>query len=309
MNQQSATLRWRPWLTAARPLAHGMIALPLLWGQALALLLAQALHWQWLLLAIAFGALCQAYSLYLNDSADEPLDRRNDSYWLSGGSRVIPEGQLSGRQLYGAALALAVGLVLLSLLASVGGRPWMPPLTVAALALGWSYSLAPLQSSYRGYGELHQAVSCGVLLPVIGFYLQSGSFSFFPWLGVLPVTLIYFASNIVTALPDVPSDRQGGKRSYPVRHGAGRAHKHALLMLGVAYLLVLAVNTQLTGASWSGLLLVTPAFILLCCAARVSDNQQHPRSLQRYMTLTLGSQGWILLAWTILLFWQGAAAA
>ena len=270
-------------------------------------------------LAIAFGALCQAYALYLNDYADETLDRRNESYWLSGGSRVIPDGLLRGSQLYGAALGLAGGLVLLGLLAWVGGRPWMPVLTLTALALGWSYSLAPVRASYGGFGELHQAVSCGVLLPVIGYYLQSGTLVTFPWPVLLPLALIYFASNIVTALPDVSSDRQGGKRSYPVRHGTARARTHALLLLGAAYLLVLLVDVRLFGGSWFGLLCVAPAVALLFYAAQRSgqppeqQTEARPaleqRSLKRYMTATLGSQGWVLLTWTILLFWRGAAAA
>lgn len=290
-----------------------MIALPLLWGQAVALVVTQQFDWLWLVICQLFGVLLQAYCLYLNDYADEPLDRLNQTYWLSGGSRVIPDGQLTGRQLYRAAMVLLGLLLVLSVLVYFGGRAWLPALTGVAIVLGWSYSLPPLKASYAGLGELHQAISCGVVLPAIGFYLQSGSLVAFPWLALLPVALIFFASNIVTALPDVASDRQGGKRSYPVRHGFATAHKHALMVSATAYVLLVVVNVQLTGEAWAGLLLVAPALAALAFGWRppltAPAESPAPPALKRFMVLTIGGHAWALLAWTILLFWRGAQPA
>ncbi|MGB1582129.1 MAG: prenyltransferase, partial [Nevskiales bacterium] len=200
-----------------------MIAIPLLFGQALALVAGESFNWQWFALIHVFGLLCQIYILYLNDYADEALDRINQSYWLSGGSRVIPEGHLTGQQLYAASFIALGGLLVLSAVGYTLGRGWMPALTGLALVLGWSYSLAPIKASYRGYGELHQAFSCAVFLPVMGFYLQVGSLVAFPWALLLPLVLIFFAANIITALADATSDKLGGKQTYPVRHGDARA--------------------------------------------------------------------------------------
>ena len=96
----------------------------------------QAFDWSWFVFCLFFGLLCQAYCLYLNDYADEALDRNNQDYWLSGGSRVIPDGYLSGQQLYRGALWLAGILVLLGLVVVTADRPWMPLLVAAALVLG-----------------------------------------------------------------------------------------------------------------------------------------------------------------------------
>ncbi len=297
---------WRAWMTAARPAAHPMIALPLLLGQALAWLITEQFSWYWLFICQLFGVLIQMYSLYLNDYADEAVDRLNQTYWLSGGSRVIPDGQLQGQQLYRAAVVCAGLTVLLSALTYGSGRNWMPALTGLAIFLGWSYSMPPLQASYRGSGELHQAFSCGVTLPVIGFYLQSGNLGAVPWLALTPLALVFFASNIVTALPDIPADTQGGKRSYPVRHGAASARTHALLLSVTAVLLLFPINSMLLTWSWLVWLVVGPALALLGIAGLAQPFREadtvDPGALKRYMSLTMGSHAWLLLTWTILLF-------
>lgn len=299
------------WITAARPVAHGMIALPLLWGQALAWVATQQFDWLWFLIIQLFGAGCQIYCLYLNDYADEATDRLNRSYWLSGGSRVIPNGQLSGRQLYRASFVVLVGLLALSGLAYQLERSVMPALTLLAVGLGWSYSLPPLQSSYRGYGEFHQAISCGVVLPVMAFYLQSGSLAAFPWLLLFPVALLFFAGNIVTSLPDLVSDKRSNKRSYPVRHGYERAHKDAIAVLFIAYTLGFVVNQPWASYWLSNLTIFGPALLLLVNAQRIVLTEPEPvktnPNLKRFILLLSLSQAWVMALWTGWLYWHGIA--
>ena len=180
-----------PWLQAARPLAHPMIFIPLAIGQAYALHTNGAFSWAAFAGALLFGVLYQVYLLYTNDHADEAIDRTNEQHWLSGGSRVLPEGKLNGDQLLvGARLAL-VALAGLSLfLAVFKERPWMPVALLLAAALCWGYNRPPLQLSYRGHGEVLQGLGCGVLLPLIGYYLQQGSLAAFPWLALIPLYLV-----------------------------------------------------------------------------------------------------------------------
>ena len=307
----------RPWLIAARPIAHGMIALPLLWGQGLALVSNAQFDWLWFAMIHLFGVGIQIYSLYLNDYADEATDRLNQSYWLSGGSRVIPDGQLSGRQLYFASLVVVFGLFLLSAVAYQYGRNAMPALTCLAAFLGWSYSLAPIKSSYQGYGELHQAISCGVVLPVIAFYMQSGSLANFPWLLLFPTGLLFFAGNIVTALPDQASDAQSNKQSYPVRHGHGQAQHDAIIMLVIAYALGVLLYAPWSD-SWLGTFVIfAPAFLLLLPAQRAKQARAQDAIKssvgsndldKRFILLLTLSQAWVMTLWTGWLFWDGVTA-
>ncbi len=302
----------RHWVTAARPIGHGMIAIPLLWGQALALIFTNQFAWQWFFITHVFGLLIQIYILYLNDYADESIDRLNETYWLSGGSRVIPDGHLSGAHLFKGAMVAVSLMLLVSAICLALDRPWMLLLAGIAATLGWTYSLAPLQSSYRGFGELHQSLSCGLFLPVMAFYLQSGTFETFPWLYLLPVCLIFFAGNIVTAMPDVSADRMGNKRTYPIRHGGERARRDAVLLILAACLLIAGTSAASSGFI-AGLIIAGPAVVLLLYVYQsdlIHTADAENRALcKRYIGLTTASQLWVMLMWTIYLFWYGLRIA
>lgn len=294
---------------AARPVAHGMIALPLLWGQALALLAGGRFEWSAFVAIHLFGMLCQIYILYLNDVADEAVDRETQGTWLSGGSRVIPQGGLNGAQLFRAALLALSGMIAVSLVSAFAlDRPWMVALCALAAIAGWTYSLAPLRSSYRGSGEIHQALSCGVLLPLIAFYLQCGTLTGFPWALLIPMALLYYAGNLVTALPDVVADRRGGKLSFPVRHGEARAVRRIAWLLLPAYLTAIALSREWVSLFWMVVLVSGPALAILAVAAPTIRNAsritENPAACLRFATLTSASQAWMLTAWTSVLFWH-----
>ena len=295
---------------AARPLAHGMIALPLLWGQAVALVVTGRFEWSAFVAIHLFGVFCQIYILYLNDVADEAVDRGGDGTWLSGGSRVIPEGGLSGAQLFRAAFLALAGMVLVSLVcAGFFDRPWMLVLGALAAAAGWTYSLAPLKSSYRGTGEIHQALSCGVLLPLIAFYLQCGALAIFPWALLIPVVLIFHAGSLVTALPDVAADRRGGKLTFAVRHGESRTVRLVAFLLLLAYLSALALSRDGVSWPWMVVLVCGPALALLLLTVPTIRNparvMQGMSGRLKFASITTASQAWMLAAWTSVLFWHG----
>ncbi|MDD9892480.1 MAG: prenyltransferase [Gammaproteobacteria bacterium] len=297
----SAFANLLPWLTAARPVGHGMIAIPLLLGQGLALSVAGHFSWQWFVFAQLFGVFIQVHTLYLNDYADEQLDRQNHNYWLSGGSRVIPDGKLTGTQLYRASFIPAIAALGLACVAALDGRPLLLLFVVLGLFASWSYSLPPVKSSYRGFGELHQGLSCGVGLPLCAFYLQTGSLAAFPWLFLLPVFLIFFASNIVTALPDIDSDELGGKRTYPVRYGVIKAKRQAVLLSAFASALVLFFVLEATAAFATALLIAGPPSLLFI-GARFSGLTEDTTEHKRFMLTIMIGQLWLLLLWVAQLF-------
>ncbi|MEO0952215.1 MAG: prenyltransferase, partial [Pseudomonadota bacterium] len=119
--------RLRPWVQAARPIAHPMIFVPLLIGQAFAFDNSGQFNGTLFLCALLFGALYQIYLLYTNDHADAAIDATNQQYWLSGGSRVLPEGKLTAAQLLnGARITLLVLVAFTVFLAVAAQRPLMP---------------------------------------------------------------------------------------------------------------------------------------------------------------------------------------
>lgn len=226
----------RDWVQAARPLAQVNIAVPLLVGEALAIGWMGSIAVWPLVLVHAVGIAVHLHIVFSNDVADEAGDRDNTTFnAFSGGSRVLAQGKLEVGQLVAAARAMGALVLIGGVFGAVWlQRPWLLGLLAAALVLPWAYSFAPLRLSHRGWGELAQGAGVGVVLPLMGWYAQAGSFDAFPWAALAPMFLLGFASNITTALPDEPADRACDKRTWPVRYGTRRARKHSLQLLALA---------------------------------------------------------------------------
>lgn len=296
-----------PWIQAARPIAFPMILVPLLIGQAMAFRYGNTFGWVLLGYSIAFGALFQLYLLYTNDHADEAIDKTNHQHWLSGGSRVLPEGKLTGDQLLaGSRVALVVLVVLVGSLAVFADRPLMLVASVLAVALCWAYNRPPMQWSYRGRGDVLQGMGCGVLLPLIGYYLQVGTVFGFPWPTLVPLFLIFYAGNMVTALPDFASDVNGGKRTFPVRHGQARARWTILGTLAVAFASLPVVSSVLPAWILAGIAGPSVAIlvgVVVSGLVKRADVAEFPQCLAFVNWISV-SQAWFLCAWISALFWE-----
>ncbi|MDQ3033894.1 MAG: prenyltransferase [Myxococcota bacterium] len=227
----------RALLQAARPLAHGNIAPPLLYGQALAYVMTGAFSWRMLVLAQVFGLVDHLFIVFANDFADREADARNATFNVfSGGSRVLPEGRLSPRLVLLLAIALS-GILVAGTLPFALERPLLPILALAAVGLMLAYSYPPLALSYRGGGEWLQALGIGVVLPLVGFHAQEPSLAAIPWLALVPTLVLGLAGNVLTSLPDEPSDREAGKRTWTVRRGMDRAPRDLVALIALAIVL------------------------------------------------------------------------
>jgi 1,4-dihydroxy-2-naphthoate octaprenyltransferase len=289
----------RAWIRAARPLAHANIAPPLLLGQALAVAQGAALDWLSFALAHGFGVLDHLVIVFTNDVADREGDALHSAPTIfSGGSRVLQEKLLRPAQLVGAALAAAAALVALSGVGVWLGRPLLPLFAVAALGLLAAYSLPPLRLSYRGHGEILQGLGVGLVLPLLGFYLQAGSLAEAPWALFAPLVVFGFASNILTALPDVEADRAAEKRSWPVRRGEAKARRDAIVLLLVGLVLARQLAPPLP-AWW----LVLP--LLFVALALVALRDGSPRGRVRFVALAAASATALQLGLAVALFSRG----
>ncbi|MEZ4219355.1 MAG: prenyltransferase [Polyangiaceae bacterium] len=246
----------RAWLQAARPLSQANIAVPLLFGQALAYSSFHAFSWRRLLWVHAFGILAQLFIVFANDVADRDADRLNrEPTPFSGGSRVLVDGKITPRDLAYAALATALGLGLLGLsLTLVERLPFALLLATCPLFLLWAYSFPPLRLSYRGGGEHLQALGVGVVLPVVGYYFQTSTFAGLPWVALAPSYVLGWAGNVITAIPDEAADRRVDKSTVPVRLGANTAR----------FVVLAALALGLAGTPWA-----TPEATQLARAASV----------------------------------------
>lgn len=290
------------WIQAARPLAQINIALPLLLGQALAFAALGRFSVGFMYCAGVFGTLVQLVIVFANDFADRETDARNTTFSrFSGGSRVLPEGRIAPASLRRAALVMLALLGLFCGGLALAGRPWAPMFALATALLVWAYNHPPLRLSYRGHGELVQGVGVGVVLPLAGYYLQAGTLTGFGWHALVPLLLLGYTGNILTALPDAPSDRASGKRSYPVRRGEWVARRHALELLAMAAAMG---SWVVPGLSLLGTALAaapTLGMAALAVPLLGSADAENRSECERFVLLTAGAGHLLLLNWALVL--------
>ncbi|HEX2619896.1 MAG TPA: prenyltransferase [Phototrophicaceae bacterium] len=176
---------------------------------------------------------------YSNDYFDQTADRANTTptHW-SGGSRVLVEGGLPPQVALITALTLAgiaaASALILALIVQTGA--FTLPLLLTALCLAWFYSAPPLRLHSRGLGEITTTLLVPGLVPLTGFYLQSGRLELFPVLLVLPLMGLQFCMMLTIELPDAAGDADTGKRTQIVRHGAVWARHWHNIVLIMSYL-------------------------------------------------------------------------
>lgn len=159
----------------------------------------------------------QLMTHYANDYFDYEADQANQTptKW-SGGSRVLPAGELPRHVALVAAIVLAgLGLVATAVLGS--------KLLVVILVLAWIYSAPPLRLCARGLGELDTAIVVTVLVPFLAFQLQDGEATRMLALTIAPLAMLQFAMLLAIEFPDAAGDAMTGKRTLVVRLGAKTA--------------------------------------------------------------------------------------
>ncbi|HMI86877.1 MAG TPA: prenyltransferase [Polyangiaceae bacterium] len=214
-------------------------------GAAMAALRVPSIDWRlffWGQLAVTS---IQLMTHYANDYFDLEADRANTTptQW-SGGSRVLPNGELSPSVALAAALVFAgMGLFSTFTLGAFFSAPLsVCLLLVGALLLAWVYSAPPVSLHSRGLGELDTAVIMTLLLPLAGYGLQAGAIDVWAIATVTPLFFLQFAMILAVEFPDELGDAAVGKRTLVVRMGANRAGLLYALTLMLPYISLLALT-------------------------------------------------------------------
>ena len=206
-------------------------------GAAIARAHGHAIDWR--RYAIAQGAVTafQLMTHYANDYFDYDADLANHTptKW-SGGSRVLPSGELPRHVALVAAIVLATIGVVTSAVTMRFSTTTMPTFAIV-LVLAWFYSAPPLRLCARGLGELDTAIVVTVLVPWIGFSVQAPDLVGVNTLAmaVVPLALLQFAMLLAIEFPDAAGDAATGKRTLVVRLGAERAVKLYVAATVAAY--------------------------------------------------------------------------
>lgn len=222
----------------------------------------------------------QATAHYANEYSDRDADTGVvHRTWFSGGSGVLPAGELAPRvalRAAGASTAVAVA-------AAAGLAPFSPAaavLGVVALAVSWAYSMPPVRLLAGGWGEAAASVVVAGLVPAAGALTQSAS---------IPVSLgeivailvpVHLAMMLAFELPDLGGDAAAGKRVLAVRLGR-RGALGAIGGIGAAT----AAGALATGFLW------TAGAVLAGTAAVVAL-----AVLRRHHSLTAAAVAMLVLA-------------
>lgn len=183
----------------------------------------------------------QLMNHYSNDYFDFDADQANPTptRW-SGGSRVLPSGQLPPQAALWAALSCGAAALLLSLPAALASPAPVASATLllGAITLAWIYSGPPLYLHRRGFGESVGAVVVPGLSAMVGYMLQVGTLGPLVLLTITPLCLMQFAMLVAVSLPDVVGDAVVGKLTLAVLLGPQRASRLLMASVALAYALL-----------------------------------------------------------------------
>jgi 1,4-dihydroxy-2-naphthoate polyprenyltransferase len=136
-------------------------------------------------------------------------------------------------------------------------------LGLAAIIAAIKYTIGKNPYGYKGFGDIFVFLFFG-LVGVIGtYYLHT---NWFDKIVIVPAAVIGLMSTAVlniNNLRDIQSDTESGKKTMAVQYGFEFARKYHLLLIGSAWLLIIAYTIIHFFSLWQFLFLITlPIFII-----------------------------------------------
>lgn len=199
---------------------------------------------------------------FANDYFDRETDRAEARTPWSGGSGVLPSGELPPWVAIVAARACAAIGVLAVLRVMSAGDLWLGIVGLAIGGLAWVYSAPPLRLMARGLGELDTVAVVALLVPLAGYAAFARTFGPHALLATIPGACAMFAMMLAVEIPDVAVDEASGKRNLVVRWGVASAAIVARTFASSAVLLVLLVGSIAFNAPAIAFLAVIPVAIV-----------------------------------------------
>ncbi len=164
-----------------------------------------------------------------------------DSASRLGPARLILSGAITPREALLAAGAAFGAAALLGLyLITVGGWPILI-IGVASIVAGVVYTGGPWPVGYHGLGDLFTFVFFGLAGVIGSAYLQILTVTPVVVLAALPVGFLITAILVVNNLRDIATDRAVGKMTLAVRLGPGATRGEYGALVGLSYLVPLAL--------------------------------------------------------------------
>jgi 1,4-dihydroxy-2-naphthoate octaprenyltransferase len=174
------------------------------------------------LLAFLGLLLCHIGVNVLNDYFDyrSGIDLKTRRTPFSGGSGILPAAQMTPRQVFWLGmgsflLAVPIGVYFVI----VTGWALLPLLLVAALC---TLLYTPLLTR-MGWPEWAPGAGMGAL-PVLGtYFIQTAAYTFPAVIAAIPSGILVHNLLLLNEFPDIPADREAGRRTLPITIGKNGA--------------------------------------------------------------------------------------
>ena len=224
-------------------------------GTAVAVFLGQAVWWKALLSLVVALAL-QVGVNYANDYSDGVRGTDADRV---GPLRLVGSGTASPGAVRAAALAsfgvaMAAGLVLAATTAW-----WLVAVGALAILAAWFYTGGSRPYGYLGLGEVVVFVFFGLVAVLGTTYVQTRTLPLPAWYAAVGVGALACALLVANNLRDIPTDRLAGKRTLAVLLGDTRTRYVYALLVGAAFVALVAVALSTSRLAFLGVAFVLPA--------------------------------------------------
>jgi len=237
---------YRNWFLASRPWSFSMTAISVGVGSAMAAITGP-FQWPLFLLALVSAVLLHAATNLINDYYDvrhgvDTIEVATAQYR----PHPVVEGLIPAEQVRWVAYTLfALAAIIGLYLTAVCGMVifWIG---LTGLLAGLTYTAPPLKYKYVALGELSVFLMWGPLMVEGAYYVQRQALSAQAFWVSLPfgalVALVLLANNI----RDIDHDRSRHIQTLAIMLGRRRGQKAFLLLMGAAYVGILALARTLT---------------------------------------------------------------
>lgn len=207
---------------------------------------------------------------YFDQVPDALIEKRT---LFSGGSGILPGGDLQPRVALGAAAA-ASALAAAAAIAVAALSPTAAALGMAALGISWAYSAPPLRLLGTGWGEMATSAVVTGFVPAIAALALGGGVGSFLWWAMAVLFPTHMAMMLAFELPDIESDALAGKRVIAVRVGRDNTNLLITALYAAALLTLIAgvaAGSLPTNAAAGAALAILPA----AAVTRLAGTDRH----------------------------------
>ena len=225
------------WLTELRaPFLTGTI-IPIVLGTVIAWTRNNLFNPAYFLLVLMGGIFVHLGANVVNDYYDYKSgnDTMNKEFVrpFTGGSRAIPTGLLTPREVFSGSVVLFALAGVIGLYFTLVIEPFMLVLAAVGLFSAFFYTGHPFNLASKGLGEIAVGINFGLLMTLGAFYVQTGSLAVEPLVASIPVALLITAILHINAFQDYAADKAVGKKTWVVRLDREKASvAYAFLMFG-----------------------------------------------------------------------------